>query len=72
MVRMQSYNKLVEVTVIALETLLCGAAFELFCLLLDDTHWEKVLNAPKLQIVLTLMLCYLLCSAQRSVMLYRR
>ena len=72
MIRMQSYNKLVEVTVVALETLLCGAAFELFCLLLDDTHWEKVLNAPKMQIVLTLMLCYLLCSAQRSGLLYKR
>ncbi|HIZ00843.1 MAG TPA: undecaprenyl-phosphate glucose phosphotransferase [Candidatus Bacteroides merdipullorum] len=72
MIRMQSYNQLVEVTVITLETLLCGAAFQLFCLLLDNTHWAKVLNAPKLQIVLTLMLCYLLCSAQRSVMLYKR
>ena len=72
MLRMQSYNKLVEVTVIALETLLCGAAFELFCLLLDNTHWAKALNAPKPQIVLTLMLCYLLCSTRRSVMLYKR
>lgn len=72
MVRMQSYNKLIEVTVIALETVLCGVAFEGFCLLLSGTHWEKVLNAPKLQIVLTLMLCYLLCSMRRSVMLYKR
>lgn len=72
MVRMQSYNRLVNVTVIALETLLCGAAFELFCFLLEGTHWQKVLNAPKGQIVLTLMLGYLLCSMQRSVILYKR
>lgn len=72
MIRMQSYNRLVCVTVIALETLLCGAAFELFCLLLEGTHWGKAMNAPKLQIILTLMLCYLLCSMQRSVILYRR
>lgn len=72
MSKVQSYKNWVEVTVILLETLLCGAAFDFFCFLFKDTHWEKVLNAPKLQVVLTLMLCYLLCSVQRSVMLYRR
>lgn len=72
MIRMQSYGKWVKATVIAGDTLLCGLIFDLFCLFLKDTPWEKVMDAPKAQIILTLMLCYALCSVKRSVILYRR
>ena len=72
MVRIQSYSKLIKATVIIGDTLLCGVIFELFCFFLAGTHWEKILSAPKAQIILTLLLCYVLCSMKRSVILYKR
>ena len=72
MVRIQSYSKLIKTTVIIGDTLLCGVIFELFCFFLAGTHWEKILSAPKAQIILTLLLCYVLCSMKRSVILYKR
>lgn len=70
MVRIQSYSKLIKATVIIGDTLLCGVIFELFCFFLAGT-WEKILSAPKAQIILTLLLCYVLCSMKRSVILYK-
>ena len=72
MVRIQSYSKLIKATVIIGDTLLCGVIFELFCFFWAGTHWEKILSAPKAQIILTLLLCYVLCSMKRSVILYKR
>lgn len=72
MIRVQSYSKLVKAVVAGGDTLLCGVIFELFCCFLKGTHWEKTLAAPEEQIILTLMLCYLLCSMQRPIILYKR
>ncbi len=68
----QSYNNLVQAIVIGVETLLCGLVFVLFYEITDHTSWGKVLNAPRMQIVLTLMLCYVLCGMQRSVWVCKR
>lgn len=69
---MQSYNSLVQAIVIGMETLFCGIVFGLFCKLADPASLEKMLHAPKMQIMLTLMLCYALCGMQRSVLLHKR
>ena len=69
---MQPHNSLIQAIVIGMEALLCGIVFELFYEMTDHTSWGKALNAPKMQIVLTLMLCYVLCGMQRSVLLYKR
>ena len=69
----QPHNSLIQAIVIGMEALLlCGIVFELFYEMTDHTSWGKALNAPKMQIVLTLMLCYVLCGMQRSVLLYKR
>lgn len=64
MVRIQSYSKLIKTTVIIGDTLLCGVIFELFCFFLAGTHWEKILSAPKAQIILTLVA--VLCAVQHE------
>lgn len=69
---MQSYGRLVKTSVIIGDTLLCGLIFNLFCIFLKNTLWEKVLDAPRAQIILTLMLCYVLCNIQRAVIVYKR
>lgn len=72
MIRLQSYNNLVHVIVISVETLLCVVLFEWMDRMLSGTLWEKMQNLPKAQILFTLMLCYLVCAMRQTVLVYRR
>ena len=38
----------------------------------EDTPWHKILQAPHLQVILTVMLCYFVSAMQIGVVLYRR
>lgn len=38
----------------------------------EDTPWHKILQAPHLQVILTVMLCYFVSGMQIGVVLYRR
>lgn len=38
----------------------------------EDTPWHKILQAPHLQVILTVMLCYFVSAMQAGVVLYRR
>mgnify|MGYP001549762701 CR=1 FL=1 len=68
----QSYNNLVQAIVIGVETLLCGIVFVLFYEITDHTSWGKVLNAPRMQIGLTLLLCDVFSGMARSVWVCNR
>ncbi len=68
----ESYNRLVNVFVIACDTCIVGGLFHRFYHWAQDTAWEKTLQASEFQIVATLMLCYLLCAMHTGVILYRR
>ena len=67
-------NRLVSASVIALETLLVGVVFLLFCVI--DTHKSlgELLQwgSSETQIALVLLLCYALSSSSNGVILHRR
>ena len=67
-----AYNSWVSFFIVTCETLITGGLFYLLFLTTEDTPWHKILQAPHLQIILTVMLCYFVSAMQAGVVLYRR
>ena len=53
-----AYNSWVSFFIVTCETLITGGLFYLLFLTTEDTPWHKILQAPHLQVILTVMLCY--------------
>ena len=67
-----AYNSWVSFFIVTCETLITGGLFYLLFLTTEDTPWHKILQAPHLQVILTVMLCYFVSAMQIGVVLYRR
>ena len=67
-----AYNSWVSFFIVTCETLITGGLFYLLFLTTEDTPWHKILQAPHLQVILTVMLCYFVSAMQAGVVLYRR
>lgn len=67
-----AYNSWVSFFIVTCETLITGGLFYLLYLTTEDTPWHKILQAPHLQVILTVMLCYFVSAMQIGVVLYRR
>lgn len=67
-----AYNRWVSLFVVSCETLITGGLFYLLFLTTENTPWHKILLAPHLQVILTVMLCYFVSGMQIGVVLYRR
>lgn len=67
-----AYNSWVSFFIVTCETLITGGLFYLLFLTTEDTPWHKILQAPHLQVILTVMLCYFVSAMQAGVELYRR
>lgn len=66
-----AYNSWVSFFIVTCETLITGGLFYLLFLTTEDTPWHKILQAPHLQVILTVMLCYFVSAMQAGVVLYR-
>ena len=67
-----AYDRWVSLFIVTCETLITGGLFYLLFLTTEDTPWHKILQAPHLQVILTVMLCYFVSAMQAGVVLYRR
>lgn len=67
-----TYNRWASLFVVTCETLITGGLFYALFLATEDTPWHKILKAPHLQVILTVMLCYFVSAMQIGVVLYRR
>lgn len=67
-----AYDRWVSLFIDTCETLITGGLFYLLFLTTEDTPWHKILQAPHLQVILTVMLCYFVSAMQAGVVLYRR
>lgn len=67
-----AYDRWVSFFIVTCETLITGGLFYLLFLTTEDTPWHKILQAPHLQVILTVMLCYFVSGMQIGVVLYRR
>ena len=67
-----TYNRWASLFVVTCETLITGGLFYALFLATEDTPWHKILKAPHLQVILTVMLCYFVSAIQIGVVLYRR
>lgn len=67
-----TYNRWASLFVVTCETLITGGLFYALFLATEDTPWHKILKAPHLQVILTVMLCYFVSTMQIGVVLYRR
>lgn len=67
-----AYDRWVSLFIVTCETLITGGLFYLLFLTMEDTPWHKILQAPHLQVILTVMLCYFVSAMQIGVVLYRR
>lgn len=65
-----AYNSWVSFFIVTCETLITGGLFYLLFLTTEDTPWHKILQAPHLQVILTVMLCYFVSAMQAGVVLY--
>lgn len=65
-------NNWVSLFVVICETIITGILFYVLFLATEDTPWHKILRAPHLQVILTVMLCYFVSAMQTGVVLYRR
>lgn len=70
--KLQGHSRMIGVAVIAADALLAGLIFHLFVFTCKGTGWEKALNVPETQIIMTLTLCSLLCSVKGTAVMYHR
>ena len=70
--KLLSYKRMVDTTVIIMETLICGGLFGLFYCWSQGSSWEKSMGVSQTQIMLTLMLCYFVTALNTGVVLYNR
>lgn len=68
----RSYRSLAFATIMICETLMCGALFYGFSYFTDDTAWEKVMDAPKIQVTTIVMLIYAICVKSVGIVVYDR
>lgn len=71
-VKYHENNSWISLFIVSCETLITGGLFYLLFLATEDTPWHKILMAPHLQVILTVMLCYFVSAMQIGVILYRR
>lgn len=50
-----AYDRWVSLFIVTCETLITGGLFYLLFLTMEDTPWHKILQAPHLQVILTVM-----------------
>lgn len=67
-----TYNRWASFFIVTCETLITGGLFYALFLATESTPWYKILKAPHLQVILTVMLCYFVSAIQIGVVLYRR
>ena len=67
-----SYNQWVNFFIVGCETLLTGIVFYFYYCFMDETPLYKSANAPLIQILLIMMLCYFIAAIQVGVVLYKR
>ena len=67
-----SYNQWVNLFVVCCETVVAGAVYYLYCSLTENNPWNKTMNAPMLQSLLIIVLCYFIAAIQVGVVLYKR
>lgn len=67
-----TYNRWASFFIVTCETLITGGLFYALFLATESTPWYKILKAPHLQVILTVMLCYFASAIQIGVVLYRR
>lgn len=73
---MESYNKsyrnIAFTFILIIESIICGVLFYLFSVFTDNTAWQKIMNAPRIQVTIIVVMIYALCVAANGIVVYDR
>ena len=68
----KTYKNMAFTFIMVCETIMCGLLFYAFSHYTDNTAWEKVMDAPKIQVTVVIMMIYAASVAINDIVVYDR